>query len=156
MRTQKQFLDSYAESHQNPLNQVIHVVCVPVIFFATLGLLWAVPVGRWLGLSPELAPWINLATLGAVGGLAFYARMSALSLFAMTVWFALSVAGIVGIKAVGLPLVWTCAALWAIAWAVQFYGHEVEGAKPSFLDDMVFLLIGPLYVMDKFYRRVGI
>lgn len=156
MRSQKQFLDSYAESHQNPLNQVIHVVCVPVIFFATLGLLWAVPVGRWLGLSPELAPWVNLATLGGVGGLVFYARMSARSLFAMTAWFALSVLGILALQSANISLVWSCAALWAIAWIVQFYGHEVEGAKPSFLEDMVFLLIGPLYVMQKLYRRVGI
>ena len=64
MRTQKQFLDAYAESHQNPLNQLIHVVCVPVIFFSTLGLLWAVPVGRWLGVPAEFAPWVNLAKIG--------------------------------------------------------------------------------------------
>jgi uncharacterized membrane protein YGL010W len=155
MRTQKQFLDAYAESHQNPLNQLIHVVCVPVIFFSSLGILWAVPVGRWLGLAPEIAPWINLATLGAIAGLVFYARMSARSLAAMTVWFALSVLGILAIQAAHLPLFWTCTVLWVVAWAVQFYGHEVEGAKPSFADDMVFLLVGPLYVMEKVYRRLA-
>ena len=152
MRTRQEYLDAYAESHQNPLNQLIHFICVPVIFFATLGLLWAIPVGRWLGAPAEYAPWINGATLFAIPSMLFYLRMGFGSFAAMTVWFALSVAGILGIGALGLPLVWTALALWVIAWAVQFYGHEVEGAKPSFADDLVFLLIGPLFVMEKVYR----
>ena len=47
------------------------------------------------------------------------------------------------------------AAAWArccapvAAWAAQFYGHKVEGAKPSFAEDMLFLLIGPLFVVDE-------
>mgnify|MGYP000557184482 CR=1 FL=1 len=71
----------------------------------------------------------------------------------MTVWFALSVVGILALIDSPLPLVWTALALWVIAWGVQFYGHEVEGAKPSFADDLVFLLIGPLFVMEKLYRK---
>ena len=152
MRTQAEYLAAYAESHQNPLNQRIHIVCVPVIFFATLGLLWAIPVGRWLGAPAEYAPFINGATLFAIPAMAFYLKLSVSSLLAMAVWFALSVAGILGLQAAGLPLVWTCLVLWVVAWAVQFYGHKVEGAKPSFADDLVFLLIGPLFVMEKLYR----
>lgn len=65
MRSLKQYLDKYQESHQNPLNTAIHIVCVPAIVFSTLGLLWAIPVGRWLGISEPLAGWINLVTLSA-------------------------------------------------------------------------------------------
>ena len=155
MRTEKQYLDSYRESHQNPLNQVIHVICVPAIFFSTLGLLWAVPVGRWLGLSPEVAPWLNLATVIGLPAFAFYLRLSLGSALAMIAWFAASVALILAIQASGWPLVWICAGLWAVAWAAQFYGHEVEGAKPSFIEDLLFLLIGPLFVMRKLYRKLG-
>lgn len=155
MRTRREFLDNYQESHQHPLNSLIHVVCVPAIFFSTLGLLWAVPAGRWLGLSPGLAPWVNLATIIGVPALAFYARLSLGSALAMVAWFAASVALILAIQAAHAPLVWICAGLWAAAWAVQLYGHEVEGAKPSFFEDLVFLLIGPLFVMQKLYRRLG-
>jgi uncharacterized membrane protein YGL010W len=52
-------------------------------------------------------------------------------------------------------LVVSAAVLWIAAWVLQFYGHQVEGAKPSFIEDLVFLLIGPLFVMDKVYRRMG-
>ena len=54
---------------------------------------------------------------------------------------------------VGLSLFWTSAVLWVLSWAVQIYGHKVEGAKPSFADDLVFFLIGPLFVMDKLQGR---
>lgn len=156
MRTQKQFLNEYQESHQNPVNSWIHIFCVPAIFFSTLGLLWLVPMGRWLGLSPDAAPWINAATVGALPAAYFYLRLSARSLAMMTLWFAASVAGILAIQAAGLSLLWLSVAVWVIAWIVQVYGHYVEGAKPSFADDVIFLLIGPLFVMDKLYRKLGV
>jgi uncharacterized membrane protein YGL010W len=156
MRTLKQFLDTYAESHQNPLNQVIHIICVPAIFFATLGLMWLVPVGRFIpGISAEMAPNINLATLFVVLiGLPYYLRLSVGSLIIGASWSLLSFAGIVAIQSHGLSLFWISASVWVIAWAVQFYGHHVEGAKPSFADDVQFLMIGPLFVMQKINRFV--
>lgn len=148
MRTLEQFLGDYAESHQNPTNRLIHFICVPTIFFSTLGLMWAVPVAAWFG-GPA---WINLGTLFAVATIPFYARLSLGSLMAMTLWALASFAGIVAIERLGGPLVAICAGLWLAAWALQFYGHKVEGAKPSFADDLVFLLIGPLFVQRELFR----
>lgn len=155
MRTQTEFLNKYQESHQNPLNSLIHIVCVPAIFFASVGLLWAVPIGRWLDLDPAIAPWVNLATVTALPILVFYLRLSPLATLTAAGWFALSVLGVLYLQQLGAPLVWTCLGIWIAAWIVQFYGHHVEGAKPSFADDMVFLLIGPLFVMNKLYRKLG-
>ncbi|PTU31761.1 DUF962 domain-containing protein [Stenotrophobium rhamnosiphilum] len=156
MRSLKQFLDTYAESHQNPVNQWIHVFCVPAIFFATLGLLWLVPIGRFIpGVSAELAPYINLATVFALFvGMPYYLRLSFGSLVVGAVWSLLSFAGIVAIQSHGLSLLWISATVWIVAWAIQFYGHHVEGAKPSFADDVQFLMIGPLFVMQKINRLV--
>jgi uncharacterized membrane protein YGL010W len=154
MRTQQQFLNEYALSHRNPANQLIHFVCVPAIVFSTLGLLWLIPLGRWLGLAPESAFWVNGATvMGALAGV-FYLRMSVGSFLAMTVWFALSIAGIYAIQHAGWPLFWISAGLWALAWVVQIWGHKIEGAKPSFADDMLFLLIGPLFVMHELREKM--
>lgn len=153
MRTLDQFLDAYALSHQNPLNQIIHLICVPAIFFATLGLAWLVPVGRFIpGVSPELAPWINAATLFMPFAAFFYLRLSFGSFVTGAVWTALSVLLILAIRGAGLPLFAISAAVWLVAWAVQFYGHHVEGAKPSFAEDILFLLIGPLFVQQKLRR----
>lgn len=156
MRSLKQLLDTYAESHQNPVNQWIHIFCVPAIFFATLGLMWLVPVGRFIpGVPANMAANINLATVFAVVvGIPYYLRLSVGSLAIAVVWSLLSFAAIIAIQSHGLSLFWISAAVWAIAWAVQFYGHHVEGAKPSFADDVQFLLIGPLFVMQKINRLV--
>lgn len=155
MRTLNAFLDAYAVSHQNPLNQIIHVVCVPAIFFATLGLLWLIPIGRAIpGVPADLAQWINAATvLMPIAGL-FYLRLSFGSFVTGMAWAALSVLAILAIQHAGLSLFAISAAIWLLAWAVQFYGHHVEGAKPSFADDVLFLLIGPLFVQQKLGRWI--
>jgi uncharacterized membrane protein YGL010W len=53
--------------------------------------------------------------------------------------------------------------LWAVslgifvtAWVFQFWGHSVEGKKPSFLKDLQFLLIGPAWIMSFVYKKLGI
>ena len=38
------------------------------------------------------------------------------------------------------------------AWIVQFYGHKIEGKKPSFLDDIKFLLVGPAWILDHVFK----
>jgi uncharacterized membrane protein YGL010W len=68
----------------------------------------------------------------------------------MTIVFALSVAVIIAMQSAGAPVFVLCAGLWVVAWIAQFYGHYVEGAKPAFLDDLLFLSIGPLFVLEKF------
>lgn len=155
MRTLTEFLDAYAESHQNPSNQIIHMICVPAIFFATLALLWLVPLGRLIpGLPAESAIWVNAATVLMPAAALIYLRLSVGSLLIGGAWTAISVALIVLIQQAGLPLFAIAALIWVLAWAVQFYGHHLEGAKPSFADDLIFLLIGPLFVQHKLHRWI--
>jgi uncharacterized membrane protein YGL010W len=45
-------------------------------------------------------------------------------------------------------------ALFVVAWIGQFIGHKIEGKKPSFFEDLRFLLIGPLFVLGFLYRRL--
>lgn len=153
MRSEAEFLAEYAKSHQNRTNQIVHMICVPAIFLATLGLFWLVPIGRYLpGISADLAPWINLATVGVVPVMLFYARLSSWSVMTGGLWLAVSFVVIVALQQAGAPLFGLFLAIWVMAWAVQFWGHKVEGAKPSFADDLVFLLIGPLFVQQKFQK----
>jgi uncharacterized membrane protein YGL010W len=43
--------------------------------------------------------------------------------------------------------------VFVVAWIGQFIGHKIEGKKPSFFEDLRFLLIGPLFVLGFVYRR---
>ena len=42
--------------------------------------------------------------------------------------------------------------IFIIAWIVQFYGHKIEGKKPSFLDDIKFLMVGPAWILDHIFK----
>jgi uncharacterized membrane protein YGL010W len=46
--------------------------------------------------------------------------------------------------------------IFVLAWIGQFIGHKIEGKKPSFFDDLRFLLIGPLFVLSVLYRRLNL
>ena len=47
-------------------------------------------------------------------------------------------------------------AVFVVAWIGQFIGHKVEGKRPSFLTDLVYLLVGPMWTLRKLYTRLGI
>jgi uncharacterized membrane protein YGL010W len=151
MLSREQYITEYRRSHVNALNQIIHLICVPLIFISSAGLLWSVSLARlWPGVEPALAVWLNLATLVSLPILAFYARLGWSSFVSGLAWMLVSAACCLAIQSAGLSLPWIAGAVWLLAWAAQFYGHKVEGAKPSLVDDLVFLLIGPLFVQDKF------
>jgi len=60
------------------------------------------------------------------------------------------------LAALPVPLLATCLVIFVLAWIGQFIGHKVEGKKPSFLKDVVFLLIGPAWLLSKVYRKIGL
>jgi len=155
MRDLATFLGDYGESHRHPINQWVHIVCVPVIFFSTLGLFWLIPIGHWLGLDGAATYWVNGGTLLALLCMPFYLRLSLGVSLLMLGWLLVSMALIVALDRGPLPLGWTALTLWLVAWAVQVWGHKVEGKKPSFVDDLVFLLVGPIFVSLEVRYKLG-
>jgi len=137
-RTIDTLLAQYSESHLNPINEVIHFVCVPIIVFTLLGLLWAA--------HPLLAVAVTLASL------AYYFKLSKPFAVGMLLMNTLMLALLAALpdRAI-LPL---SLAIFVLAWIGQFIGHKIEGKKPSFFDDLRFLLIGPLFVLGFLYRRM--
>jgi len=151
MRSFNQWMAEYGVSHQNPTNQLIHKICVPLIMLSVIGLIWSIPTPATF----ETLPYLNWATIFVAGCLVFY----------MTLNFVM----FVGMLVLTVLMCWVCQQLqnagillpasigiFVVAWIAQFYGHKVEGKKPSFLQDLAFLLIGPLWVLRFFYAKVGI
>ena len=151
MRILDQWFAEYAVSHQNETNQIIHYLCVPAIFFSIVGLLMSIPPGPLTGIFPMYIPFLeNWAVVVLLLVLLFYMRLSISMGIKILIFAALGIAGNHFISQV--------AALWlvsliifAVAWVGQFYGHKVEGKKPSFLKDIQFLLIGPAWVIKKVF-----
>lgn len=133
-------LEQYGESHRNPTNERFHFVCVPLIVFSLLGILWSLhPVAALAAAGWAMWYYFQLSKPLAYGMLA----MSALMLAILALMPPMTV----------LPL---SIAVFVVAWIGQFIGHKIEGKKPSFLDDLRFLLIGPLFVLGFLYRRLNL
>lgn len=133
-------LAQYSESHRNHTNELIHFVCVPVIVFTLLGIIWWIhPLAAVAVVLASLWYYLKLSKPFAIGMLA----MSTLMLGLLSLLPPASV----------LPL---SIAIFVLAWIGQFIGHHIEGKKPSFLDDLRFLLIGPLFVLSFLYRRLNV
>ncbi|MGB0536872.1 MAG: DUF962 domain-containing protein [Alloalcanivorax venustensis] len=156
MRDLSTFLHDYGDSHRHPVNQWVHIFCVPAIFVSTLGLFWLIPVGQWLGLEGAAAYWVNGGTLLALLCMPFYLRLSMGVSLLMLGWLAVSIAVVTLVDRSALSLGWSALVLWLVAWAVQVWGHKVEGKKPSFTDDLVFLLVGPVFVSLELAYKLGL
>ncbi len=146
-------LQEYGESHQNATNKNIHWVCVPLIFFSICGLLYSVKLPFLL--RPDVA--LNLGFIALLLVFFYYLKLSwrlaiGMILFGITClhfcnWVE---------RNLPVPLWQVSLYIFIAAWIGQFYGHKVEGKKPSFLKDIQFLLIGPAWLMSFVYKKLGI
>lgn len=152
MITIQQWLAEYGQSHQNHTNKAIHWVCVPAIFFSIVGLLFCIKLPiNLLGFK------LNVAVLILVFVLYFYARLSlslSIGMFLFSV-LCITLAYLVE-QYLNLPLWAFSIIIFALAWLGQFYGHKIEGKKPSFLKDIQFLMIGPAWLLQFLYKKIGI
>ena len=140
MKDLSQWLDEYGKNHQNPINQKIHKVAVPGIYVSIVGFFWSLPSLAMFGISVN---WVWLASLPV---LIFYLRLS-LSVFLMMLGFTLACISLVWcLELMQVPVLMTSLGCFFCLWCLQFIGHKIEGRKPSFVEDVKFLLIGPIWV----------
>lgn len=136
MKTIQQWFSEYNESHENPTNKLIHWVCVPTILFSIIGML--------MQFSALLTALILVLVL------VFYTRLDLVLAIAMAALIAVMIA-LIQILPVGAGFYF---AIFVLAWIGQFYGHNVEGKKPSFFKDLQFLLVGPAWCMDAYLAKL--
>lgn len=131
------WLADYAVSHQNPINKKIHWLCVPTIFASILG----------MGMSWQAAFTLVLIALVML----FYLRLSTQLFIAMGMFVLFCLAAI-AILPFGFKF-WF--GVFVVAWIGQFVGHKIEGKKPSFFEDLQFLLIGPAWVANSLSTKLA-
>lgn len=141
MRTLETWLYEYGESHREPRNRRIHRVCVPLILWSLMGFLSLL---RWKG---EFL--LSAAVATSLASLVFYARLGRqaflpmLGILAFSLWLCF-------VTETFVARAWILyAAVFVAAWVGQAVGHFLEGKKPSFFEDLQFLLIGPLWILRK-------
>lgn len=155
MRKIDQLLAEYGESHQNAINKAIHWICVPLIFFSVVGLIASIP-GQAVEVVLGDSPYANWATVALIVALAYYVTLSIPLAVGMMLFGAFCLYMTRVVIAQGWTLWIVSIAIFVVAWIGQFYGHKVEGKKPSFFKDLQFLLIGPAWLMHFVFKRVGL
>ena len=146
MRTLDQWLTEYSRDHQNPTNKKIHHICVPLIMLSLFGMLWSIP-------TPDIfqsIPYLNWSTLFALLGLGFYISLSLKVTVVMLINVSIQFFLISLLETTGY-LLSASVTIFVLAWIGQFVGHKIEGQKPSFFEDIQFLLIGPLWVFQRLF-----
>ena len=150
MRTATELLAQYASYHRDRRNIVSHFVGVPLIVFA-IGVLLAHPsiAAGGLALTPA---WILFALAAAwyvTRGNAALGIVTSAAVAAL-LWLGQRVAD-------ASVAVWLAcgAGVFAVGWLIQFVGHWYEGRKPAFVDDVVGLLVGPMFVVAEALFLLG-
>ena len=153
------YFEKYAESHQNHTNKTIHWICVPAIVFSLFGLIWSIPFPT-LGFLGQYQGYINWASFFIAFSIYYYYRLSPVLSYVMLLLMFIFSGGIIALEKweqIGGPAMWqSCLGIFVLAWAGQFIGHKIEGKKPSFFDDLKFLLIGPIWLIHFLFKKAGI
>jgi uncharacterized membrane protein YGL010W len=150
MKTLEDQLSSYAAYHRDSRNIATHLVGIPLIVLALLTLL-SRPTLLWAGLP--LSPALLVSIVAAL----YYARLDRGLGALMTALLALCL--VFGAWAAAQST-----ALWlsmgvggfVLGWVFQFVGHFWEGRKPAFVDDLMGLVIGPLFVLAEALFLLGL
>tara|TARA_B100000795_G_scaffold251717_1_gene220744 strand:- start:71 stop:535 length:465 start_codon:yes stop_codon:yes gene_type:complete len=153
MKTAQQWFDEYAISHQNKTNKLVHSICVPVILFGIIGLLMSIPkeiLENNFGLyNPLIENWA--AVIGIIISF-FYLHLG--------FWYFIEMLFVILLCIIGnywlsnnTNLLYASIIIFVLGWIGQYWGYKIEGKKPSFAKDLQFLLIGPLWVIQKIGKK---
>jgi len=124
---------SYDGYHKTKGNKLTHYVGIPLIVFATFGLLAAIPLP-----APD---WFSLGLVAWLASSVFYVRLDkkrgaqfsfvTLIIYLASRWYRWK----------------THVVLFIIGWAFQYIGHyKYEKKSPAFYTNLSHLLIGPFWI----------
>jgi uncharacterized membrane protein YGL010W len=150
MKTLVDHLGQYAEYHRDRRNILSHFIGIPMIVVAVAVLL-SRPGWEVAGL------WLSPALLTALAAGIFYLRLDLRlgllmsALLGLCLWAGAALAQ-------QSTLVWLSGGLglFVVGWIIQFIGHYYEGRKPAFVDDLMGLVVGPLFVVAELGFLLGL
>lgn len=122
----------YASYHADRRNRFCHAIGIPLIVLGTMGLVSLRHIGP-----------VDLAVVIAIAVLIYYAALDIRGALLSLVIFAV-------LYVIAIRLAWqvNLAAL-ILGWVFQLVGHRFEGTKPKFLENLIYLLVGPLYIFEE-------
>ncbi len=147
MRNIEQLLTQYAAYHRDQRNIATHFVGVPMIVFSV------VLAQAQIAIGPIHFAWISIILAGT-----YYIWLDRTLGLASTVLLILCgiVASIISAQTSAATSLFIAIFLFVAGWVIQFIGHRYEGMKPAFVDDLIGLMIGPLFVVAEVFFHFGL
>jgi uncharacterized membrane protein YGL010W len=147
MRTIEQHLTQYAAYHRDKRNIAMHFVGVPLIVFSVVLAL------AQISLASVHAGWVCIITASV-----YYIWLDRTLGVSMLILLALSgvLASLISMQTGVTAALVLALFLFVVGWIIQFVGHKYEGMKPAFVDDIMGLAIGPLFVLTEAYFLLGL
>jgi uncharacterized membrane protein YGL010W len=154
MRKIDSLFAEYGDSHRNATNKLIHWLCVPLIFWSILGFISLIPSKSICFIYIGCISFVSVAAIILVT--IFYMRLSFVLGFIMFFLMILMESFVYGVNT-RYDHPWSVYTIvFVITWIFQFVGHKIEGKKPSFLKDLQFLLIGPVWLLSFILKKIRI
>ena len=150
MKNLTEHLSQYAQYHRDERNILTHYAGIPLIIIAVFGLLyWPLFSLAGLTITPSLVLFI--------AAMAFYLRLDLR--FALVMLLFSGTCLLLAAQLASLSLwVWlgSSITLFVAGWVLQFVGHYFEGKKPAFVDDIIGLFVGPLFIVAELSFKLGL
>ncbi|MDP5142411.1 Mpo1 family 2-hydroxy fatty acid dioxygenase [Rheinheimera baltica] len=150
MKNLTEHLSQYAQYHRDERNILTHYAGIPLIIIAVFGLLyWPLFSLAGLTITPSLVLFI--------AAMAFYLRLDLR--FAVVMLLFSGTCLLLAAQLASLSLwLWlgSSIALFVVGWLLQFVGHYFEGKKPAFVDDIIGLFVGPLFIVAELSFKLGL
>ncbi len=149
------WINDYGISHQNKVNKKLHWICVPLIMFTLLGMLSMIKFETSF-FNSDIQ--ISLAQILIALATIFYIRLSLKICLGMVLISLFQISFIHYLESILSTsyLITTYMTVFILAWIGQFIGHKLEGQKPSFFEDLQFLLIGPAWLLSFIFKKMNI
>jgi|SRR5690606_328230 len=153
MRETDRWLSDYGDSHRNISSPAIYWPAVLALVPGITGMLWSLPTPAAFS---EISPLLNWGSAFLMASLVYYFIIS-LPLAIGMLPFILAVATLglllaeaeVSIAGISLGLV-------VVSLAGLYFGHHASGGIRSVLRDIQLMMIGPIWLLSRVYRRLGV
>ena len=146
-----QHLSKYAAYHRDKRNIATHYIGIPMIV-AAVAILLSRPAFTYVD-GVAISPALFVVAITAL----FYLKLDIRFGIAMSAFLAacLWLGQLLAVQTTSIWLLWGIG-LFVIGWVFQFIGHYYEGKKPAFVDDIMGLAIGPIFVAAELAFEFGL
>ncbi|MEJ6979590.1 Mpo1-like protein [Pedobacter sp. P351] len=152
-------IQDFSEAHKNPVNSSLQWICISLLTFGILGIVWSVPFPN-LSFLGKYNGFVNWASFLIAFSIYYYYKLSPILSYGILLFVFAFSAGIVGLEKLHTNQNWptmgaVCLGVFMLGLMLQFFGYKYEGKTPGFSSNIKSLLNGPIWLMYKLFSKLG-